>query len=122
MKTFLHEKFKVRIRYFLLGLLIFIMYFACLFFFNLFLGAISRVETLEQFFARLKKKNNWTDQGKMKAVLSDLRSKEISTVEALKELWEKVKPDLSLSLGMKRSLEEEMKRDALAAGGNTNMI
>lgn len=66
------------------------------------------METLEQFFARLKKKNNWTDQGKIKAVLLDLRSKEINTVEALKELWEQVKPELPLSLGMKRILEEEI--------------
>lgn len=88
----------------------FIIYIFSLFLpnFNLSLGASSGVETLEQFFARLKKKNNWTDQGKIKAVLLDLRSKEINTVEALKELWEQVKPELPLSLGMKRILEEEI--------------
>ena len=78
------------------------------FVFNLSLGASSAVETLEQFFARLKEKYNWTDQGKMKAVLSDLRSREINTVEAFKELWEYIKPELPLSIGMKQSLEEEM--------------
>ena len=67
------------------------------------------METLEQFFARLKKKYNWTDQGKMKDVLSDLRSNEINTVRALKELWEEVKGSLPLSIGMKRCLEEEIK-------------
>ena len=56
------------------------------------------METLEQFFARLKKKYNWTDQGKMRGVLLDLRSKEINTVKALKELWEDVKPELLLEM------------------------
>ena len=65
---------------------------------------------MEQFFARLQKKYNWTDQGKKKAVLEDLRKKEIKTVKALKELWEDVKSELPLSMGMKLGLEEEMKR------------
>ena len=65
---------------------------------------------MEQFFARLQKKYNWTDQGKKKAVLEDLRKKEINTVKALKELWEDIKNELPLSMGMKIGLEEEMKR------------
>ena len=68
------------------------------------------MERLEQFFARLKKKYNWTDQGKMGGVLLDLRSKEINTVKALKELWEDVKPELPLPIGMKRCLEEEINK------------
>ena len=66
--------------------------------------------TVEQFFARLKTKHHWTDQGKMKAVLETLRQQEIKTVKALKELWEDVKSELPMSLGMKIGLEEEMKR------------
>ena len=64
---------------------------------------------MEQFFVRLEKKKNWTDQGKKKAVLEDLRKKEINTVKALKELWEDIKLDLPLSTGMRIALEEEMK-------------
>ncbi|GAB1824692.1 hypothetical protein HerbRD11066_78580 [Herbidospora sp. RD11066] len=44
----------------------------------------------------------------MKEVLADLHSKDINTVKTLKELWEDVKPQLRLTLGMKRALEEEM--------------
>ena len=66
------------------------------------------METLEQFFNRLKKKHHWTDQGKMRRVLLDLRSKEINTVKALKELWEEVKPELPLTIGIRRALEEEL--------------
>ena len=65
-------------------------------------------ETVDQLFARLQKKHKWTNQGTMKEVLADLRSKDINTVKALKELWEEVKPELPLTLGMKRALEEEM--------------
>ena len=67
-------------------------------------------ESLEQFFARLQKKYNWTNKGKKKAVLKDLRKKEIKTVKALKELWEDIKSELPLSTGMMTGLEEEMKR------------
>ena len=65
---------------------------------------------MEQFFARLQKKYNWTNQGKKKAVMEDLCKKEIKTVKALKELWEDIKSELPLSMGMKVGLEEEMKR------------
>lgn len=65
--------------------------------------------TVEQFFARLKKKHHWTDQGKTTAVLTDLRRKEINTVKALKELWDDVKSELPLSKGMNKIMEEEIK-------------
>lgn len=77
--------------------------------FNVSLGASTGVVTVEQFFARLKKKHHWTDQGKTAAVVADLRSKEINTVKALKELWDDVKSELPLSTGMKRIMEEEIK-------------
>ena len=64
--------------------------------------------TVGQFFARLKKKHHWTDQGKTPAVLADLRSKEINTVKALKELWDEVKSELPLSTGMKKVMDEEI--------------
>ena len=72
-------------------------------------GAASGVVTVEQFFTRLKKKHHWTDQGKTTAVLADLRSKEINTVKALKELWDDVKSELPLSHGMKKVMDEEIK-------------
>ena len=65
---------------------------------------------MEQFFSRLQKKYKWTDQGKMKAVLETLRKQEIKTTDVLKELWEDVKSELPLSMGMKIGLEEEIKR------------
>lgn len=74
------------------------------------LGASGGKETLEQFFGRLKKKYKWNDQGQVKEVLSSLRSNEIKTVNALKELWEILKPDLPLSIGMKKCLEEEISK------------
>lgn len=73
-------------------------------------GASGGKETLEQFFGRLKKKYKWNDQGQVKEVLSSLRSNEIKTVNALKELWETLKPDLPLSIGMKKCLEEEISK------------
>ena len=72
-------------------------------------GASRGVVTVEQFFARLKKKHHWTDQGKTAAVVADLRSKEINTVKALKELWDDVKSELPLSVGMKKIMEDEVK-------------
>ena len=68
------------------------------------------METLEQFFARLKKKYHWTDQGKMKEVMSHLQKEDINTVQALKELWEDLKSELPLSIGMKRCMEEEISK------------
>ena len=44
----------------------------------------------------------------MKDVLFDLHSKEIRTVNVLKELWEEVKLLLPLSIGMKKCIEEEI--------------
>ena len=74
------------------------------------LGASSGAETVEQFFARLRKKYNWTDQGKMKEVVSELRKNEINTVKVLKELWEDVKGEIPLSIGMKKCLEVEIQK------------
>ena len=46
----------------------------------------------------------------MKAVLETLRQQEIKTTDVLKDLWEDVKSELPLSMGMKIALEEEIKR------------
>lgn len=73
-------------------------------------GASRGAETVEQFFARLRKKYNWTDQGKMKEVVSELRKNEINTVKVLKELWEDVKGEIPLSIGMKKCLEVEIQK------------
>ena len=73
-------------------------------------GPSEGVETLEQFFARLRLKYKWTDQGKVKDVISYLRSNEINAVQALKEVWETLKPELPLSIGMKRCMEEEISK------------
>lgn len=64
-------------------------------------------------------KYNLTDRGNMKNVLPVLRSKDINTVKVLTELWEDVKPELPLSIGLRRIVEEEMKEAALAARGRT---
>ena len=74
------------------------------------LGVSSSAETVEELFGRLQRKYKWTDQGKVKAVLESLRQQEIKTTKVLKELWEDVKYELPLSIGMKIGLEEEMKR------------
>ena len=79
-------------------------------FLNLSSGANTGVETLEQFFARLKKKYHWTDQGKMKEIMSHLKKEDINTVKALKELWEDLKSELPLSIGMKRCMDEEISK------------
>lgn len=67
------------------------------------------METVEQFFARLKIKHHWTDQGNTKAVLEILRREEINTAKTLKELWDDVKSALPLSDGMEKIMEEEIK-------------
>ena len=82
----------------------------CCLFFNPSSGVDTGVETLEQFFARLKKKYHWTDQGKMKEVMSRLQKKDINTVQALKEVWGDLKSELPLSIGMKRCMEEEISK------------
>ena len=46
----------------------------------------------------------------MKAVLEILHQQEIKKVDVLKELWEDVKSQLQLSMGMKIALEEEIKQ------------
>ena len=84
--------------------------FKVLIVFHLCPGVSRGTETVEQFFSRLQKKYKWTDQGKMKAVLETLRQQEIKTTDVLKDLWEDVKSELPLSMGMKIALEEEIKR------------
>ena len=73
-------------------------------------GDPSDKDTLQQFLARVGKKYNWTDQGGMKAVLKGLSKKEIRVVKVLKALWEDIKSELQLLIGMKIDLvEKEMK-------------
>ena len=70
---------------------------------------MSVTETTQHFLARLEKKYSWADKRRKKAVLEDLRRKEINTVKALKELWEDIKSELQLLIGMKIDWEKEMK-------------
>lgn len=70
----------------------------------------SGADSVERFFARLMQKHHWTEQGKLNSVLDHLRRQEINTVMVLKEMWEEVKSDLPLSMGMKKVLEQEMGR------------
>nr|XP_058956333.1 uncharacterized protein LOC131783583 [Pocillopora verrucosa] len=70
----------------------------------------SGADSVERFFARLMQKHHWTEQGKVNSVLDHLRRQEINTVMVLKEMWEEVKSDLPLSMGMKKVLEQEMGR------------
>ncbi|KAL9963876.1 hypothetical protein ACROYT_G027429 [Oculina patagonica] len=72
-------------------------------------GVPSGAESVEQFLARLEKKYNWTNQGRKKALLEDLRKKDITIVKVLKKLWNEIKSELKLSIGMKIGLEEEIK-------------
>ena len=46
----------------------------------------------------------------MKDVVSELRKNEINTVSTLKELWEDVKGEIQLSIGMKKCLEVEIQK------------
>ena len=72
-------------------------------------------ETIQQFLARVRKKHNCTDQGKITAVLKNLIKKEISVVEVFKALWEdivgrqKLQSELQLPMGMRKDLEKELK-------------
>ena len=68
------------------------------------------MDSVERFFARLMQQHHWTEQGKVNPVLDHLRRQEINTVMVLKEMWEEVKSDLPLSMGMKKVLEQEMGR------------
>ena len=47
------------------------------------LGASSFGETLEQFLTRLKNKYHWTDQGRLEALMKELRKRRITTVRTL---------------------------------------
>ena len=64
---------------------------------------------MEQFFSRLQYKHHWTDQGSVKAVLEYLRTQEINTVRVLKDMWEEIKTNLPLSMGMMKVMEEDIK-------------
>ena len=60
-------------------------------------------------------KHNWTDVGRMKAVLNNLFKREIRVVKVFKELWEdsvggqKLQTELQLSMAMRKDLQEELK-------------
>ena len=70
---------------------------------------------MQQLLARVGKKHNWTDQGRIKAVLKSLMKKEIRVVEVFKALWEdivgrqKLQSELQLPMDMRKDLEEELK-------------
>ena len=72
-------------------------------------------ETIQQLLDRVGKKHNWTDQGRIKAVLKSLIKKEIRVVEVFKVLWEdivgrqKLQSELQLPMSMRKDLEEELK-------------
>ena len=63
---------------------------------------------MDQFFARLCHKHHWTDQGSVKAVLEYLRTQEINTVRVLKDMWEEVKTNLPMSMGMMKVMDEDI--------------
>ena len=65
--------------------------------------------SVQHFLARLVKKYNW-NQGRKKDLLTSLNRKEIHLVEDLKALWEDIKSELRLTIGMKIGLETELKR------------
>lgn len=65
--------------------------------------------SVQHFLARLVKKYNW-NQGRKKVLLTSLNRKEIHLVEDLKALWEDIKSELRLTIGMKIGLETELKR------------
>lgn len=74
------------------------------------LGASSFGETLEQFLTRLKNKYHWTDQGRLEALMKELRKRRITTVRTLREIWDDINSELPLSIGIKKTLEKEFKR------------
>lgn len=78
-------------------------------------GAPSDRETMQQFLTRVGKKHNWTDQGRIKAILKILMKTEIRIVKVFKALWEdtvgrqKLLSKLQLPIGMRKDLDEELK-------------
>lgn len=69
-------------------------------------GASSFGETLEQFLTRLKNKY----QGRLEALMKELRKRRITTVRTLREIWDDINSELPLSIGIKKTLEKEFKR------------
>ena len=75
------------------------------------LEASSFGETLGQFLTRLKNEYHWTDQGRLGALMKELNKKRrITTVRTLRAIWEDINSELSLSIGIKITLEKEFKR------------
>ena len=64
---------------------------------------------MQHFLSRLVKKYNW-NQARKKDVLTNLSRKGIHLVQDLKALWEDIKSELQLTIGMKIGLEIELKR------------
>ena len=70
---------------------------------------------MQQFLTRVGKKHNWTDQGKIKAILKILMKTEIRIVKVFKASWEdtvgrqKLLSKLQLPIGMRKDLDEELK-------------
>ena len=75
------------------------------------LEASSFGETLGQFLTRLKNEYHWTDQGRLGALMKELNKKRrITTVRTLRAIWDDINSELSLSIGIKITLEKEFKR------------
>lgn len=75
------------------------------------LEASSFGETLGQFLTRLNNKYQWTDQGRLGALMKELNKKRrITTVRILRAIWDDINSELPLSIGIKITLEKEFKR------------
>ena len=75
------------------------------------LEASSFGETLGQFLTRLNNKYQWTDQGRLGALMKELNKKRrITTVRTLRAIWDDINSELPLSIGIKITLEKEFKR------------
>ena len=75
-----------------------------------FIESTAGVETVEQLFARLERENYWTNKERVKNVVSTIHRREVYTVPVLKELWEDIKQDLQLTMGMAVVIDEEIKK------------
>ena len=75
------------------------------------LEASSFGETLGQFLTRLNNKYQWTDQGRLGALMKELNKKRrITTVRTHRAIWDDINSELPLSIGIKITLEKEFKR------------
>lgn len=74
-------------------------------------GAVGTGDSVKQFFAGLQAKYKW-ESGRVSRVLKALEEQEVNTVSALKECWEDVKNQLSMSIPMRRMVEKELKLKA----------